>query len=111
KRLFDNVYINLTERCEDSVLQSLFSDLIQTDSHNRIYKITVNPIGFFLYHPSVFSLNIQSPYSFLNSPKTKESEINSYFDKVGNGLFNMLFTLKNIPIIKYRTGWFAENII
>ncbi len=112
KRIFDNYYINFTERIDDSILQSFFSDLVQTDNYSRIYKICVNPIGFLLYHPSVFSLNnIKSPYALLNSPKTQESEINSYFNKVGDGIYNSLFTMKTLPVIKYRTGWFAEEII
>jgi len=111
KRNFDNFYINFTEKVDDTTLQGFFSDLIQSDNYSRIYKLTVSPIGFFVYHRSVFSLNIPSPYNFLNSPKTKESEINNYFEKVGNGLYNVLFNLKTVPIIKYRTGWFAENII
>lgn len=111
KRIFDNFYINFVEKAEDSALQSFFSDLISTEYYSRIYKITVNPIGFHLYHPKVFSLNINSPYHFLNSPNSKESEINNYFTKVGNGIFNVLFSLRVLPIIKYRTGWFAENII
>jgi hypothetical protein len=111
KRNFDNFYINFVEKCEDSVLQNFYSDLLQTDNHSRIYKITITPIGIFLLHQKLFSLNIPSPYLFLNNPNSKESEINSYFDKVGTGIFNALFTLKTIPIIKYRTGWFAENII
>lgn len=111
KGIFDNYYINLVDKCDESTLQSFFSELIQTNYYNRIYKIVVNPMGFFVYHPSVFTLNIQNPYSFLSSQKTKESEINSYLESVGNGIFNSLFTLKTIPIIKYRTGWFAENIV
>jgi hypothetical protein len=47
----------------------------------------------------------------LNSPNVKENEINNYFDQVGVGLFNVLFNLKTIPIIRYRTGWFAESIV
>jgi hypothetical protein len=109
KRLFDNYYINFTSKCED--FQAFFSDIIKTDNYNRIYKIIVNPISFFLYHPNVFSLNIKDTYQMLNSPNVKESDINRYFEQVGVGLFNVLFTLKTIPIIKYRTGWFAENIV
>lgn len=111
KRVFDNFYLNFVEKCDEGLLQSFFSELIKADLQDRIYKVTVNPIGFFPYHPKVFSLNISSPYSLLNSPKTNESDIDSYFDKVGNGIFNTLFTLKTVPVIKYRTGWFAENII
>jgi hypothetical protein len=109
KRLFDNYYINFTSKCDD--FQPFFSDIIKTDNYNRIYKIAVHPISFFLYHPYVFTLNMKDPYHMLNSPNINESEVNRYFEQVGNGLFNMLFTLKTIPIIKYRTGWFAESIV
>jgi hypothetical protein len=109
KRIFDNYYINFTSKCDD--FQPFFSDIIKTDNYNRIYKIAVNPISFFLYHPQVFSLNIKDTYQMLNSPNVRDSEINTYFEQVGFGLFNVLFTLKTIPIIKYRTGWFAENIV
>jgi hypothetical protein len=111
KRIFDNYYINFVEKVDDTALQSFFSDLISTEFSSRVYKITVTPMGFHVYHPKVFSLNINSPYSFLNSTKSKESDINNYFNKVGNGIFNVLFSLRVIPVIKYRTGWFAENII
>lgn len=109
KRIFDNYCINFTSKCED--FQPFFSDIIKTDNYNRIYKITVNPISFFLYHPSVFSLNLKDTYHMLNSPNINDSDINKYFQQVGTGLFDLLFTLRTIPIIKYRTGWFAENIV
>lgn len=111
RSIFDNYYINFVEKCEESILTSFFSDLVHTGNYNRIYKIQINPFGFFLYHPQVFSLNIPNTYTFINSPGTKETEINSYFDQVGTGIFNALFTLRTVPIIKYRTGWFAENIV
>jgi len=110
KSLYDNYFINFVEKVEEKKLQSFFSDLIQTDKYNRIYKVMVHPLGFNLFHPRIFSLNIKDAYSLLNSPNIKDDQINSYFEKVGNGLFDMLFTTRTIPIIKYRNG-FADNII
>jgi len=110
KSTFDNFFINFVEKCDEKSLQNLFSDLIQTDKYNRIYKIMVHPLGFNLFHPRVFSLNIPNAYSLLNSPNVKDEEINNYFEKIGNGLFNMLFTNRVIPIIKYRAG-FADCIV
>jgi hypothetical protein len=111
KSIFDNYYINFSNKCEDTLLNTFFSDLIQTNKYNSIYKITINPIGIFIYHPKVYSLNISNPYLLLNKPNVKEEDLNNYINQIGLGIFNSLFTLKTIPIIKYRTGWFAENIV
>lgn len=110
KSVFDNFYINFVEKCDEKKLQTFFSDMIQTDKYNRIYKIMVHPMGFNLFHPRVFSLNIKNAYSLLNSPNVKDDDIHSYFEKIGNGIFDMLFTTRTIPIIKYRSG-FADSII
>jgi len=64
-----------------------------------------------IYHPKVFSLNINNSYKFLNSPGIKDAEFNSYFEKIGKGIFNVLFNLKTLPIIKYKENWFAESIV
>lgn len=110
KSLFDNFFINFVEKIDDHKLQNFFSSLIQTDKYNRIYKIMVHPLGFNLYHPRVFSLNIKESYSLLNSPNVKDEQIESYFEKIGNGIFDMLFATRTIPIIKFRSG-FADQII
>jgi hypothetical protein len=110
KSTYDNFFINFVEKSNENKLQNFFSDLIQTDKFNRIYKIMVHPLGYNLFHPRVFSLNIPNAYSILNSPNIKDEEINNYFERIGNGLFNMLFTNRIIPIIKYRTG-FADSIV
>jgi hypothetical protein len=111
KRIFDNYYINFVNKSDDETLRSFFSDLIKTDNYNRIYKITVNPIGFLLYHPQVFSLGIPDTYQFLNSPNVQETDIAKYFDRVGTGLYNVLYTLRSLPIIKYRADSFSKEIV
>jgi hypothetical protein len=111
KRIFDNFFINFVERADDSKFQSFFSDLISTDNYNRIYKISVNPFGYLMYHPRVFTCGSPSPYFFLNAPSTSEQQIEKYFIQVGTSIFNTLFNTRTIPLIKYRTGWFAENIV
>lgn len=110
KNVFDNFFINFVEKCDDNRLQAFFSDLIQTDKHSRIYKIMVHPLGFNVYHPRVYSLNIKNSYYLLNSPNVKDDDINNYFEKIGNGLFDLLFATRTLPLIKYRSG-FSDNIV
>ncbi len=108
---FDNFYINFIEKAEDNVFQNFFSDLLSTENYHRIYKITVHPISFFSFHSKVFSVNINNPYKLLNSANVKDEDVSKYFCQTAKGLYNVLFTLKTIPLVKYRSGWFGQAIV
>jgi hypothetical protein len=109
--IFDNFYLNFVERPEDIVFQNFFSEIISTNKYSRIYKISVHPLNYIMYHPKVFSLNVEDSYKFLNSPNIKESDFNDYFKRIGVGLFDLLFSFRSMPLIKYRQNWFAEGIV
>lgn len=109
--VFDNYYFAFVDYCGESLMKEFFSILLETNQYKSVYKIEVHPIGLFSFHSQVFSFNIQSPYCLLNSNKVKEEQINQYFCQVGSGIFNVFYSLKTIPTIKYRQGWFAENVI
>ena len=109
--IFDNYYFVFTNTLTEEQTIDFFSLLYNGNCAEKVYKIESYPMGIMAYHSRIFSLNIKSSYHFLNSSNVKESEVNEYFKLVGSGLFNLLFTLNSIPTIKYRQGWFAENII
>jgi len=111
QNIFDNFYLNFIDKVDDYIFQNFFSNLINTNRYQRIYRISVHPIDFLMFHPKLFTLNIENSYQFLNLPGIQENEINNYYNKIGKGLYNLLYTLKTIPVIKYRQNWFAENII
>jgi len=111
KNIFDNIYINFIDRVDDHVFQGFFSNLISTNKYQRIYKISVHPIDFMMYHPKLFTLNIENSYKFLNSPNINELQFNNFYGRIGRGLYNLLYTVKSIPIIKYRQNWFANSIV
>lgn len=114
---FDNYYFVFTSTCYDTQLKNFFSCIYEGNKSNiisgreNIYKIESYPIKLLPYHERIFSLNISNSYYLLTSPNSKEQKINEYFSVVASGLFNLMFTLSVVPNIKYRTGWFAENII
>lgn len=108
---FDNYYFAFVDYCGESTMKEFFSILLETNQYKSVFKIEAHPIGLFSFHSQVFSLNIGSPYCLLNSNKVKEEQINQYLNQVGTGIFNIFYSLKTIPTIKYRQGWFAENVI
>lgn len=108
---FDNYYFAFVDYCGENLMKDFFSILLETKQYKSVYKIEAHPIGLFSFHSQVFSFNIDSPYCLLNSGKVKDEQINNYLSQVGSGIFNVFYSLRTIPTIKYRQGWFAENVI
>lgn len=115
--IFDNYYFVFTSTCYENQLKNFFSCVYEGNKNTimsgreNIYKIESYPIKLLPIHNRIFSLNISNSYYLLTSPNSKESKINEYFYSIASGLFNLMFTLSVVPMIKYRTGWFAENIV
>lgn len=115
--IFDNYYFVFTSTCYENQLKNFFSCVYEGNKNaimsgrENIYKIESYPIKLLPFHNRIFSLNISNSYYLLTSPNSKESKINEYFYSIASGLFNLMFTLSVVPMIKYRTGWFAENIV
>lgn len=111
KKIFDSYYFVFTKTILLDDMKSFFNMLHSTGQHDKIFKIECYPMGLLAYHSRIFSLNINKPYYLLNAQNISEEQVEGYFNKVANGIFNLLFTLNCIPVVKYRTGWFAENIV
>lgn len=115
-KIFDNYCINFVSydansQYSQNILNKFFSMLSSSEAYNNIYNISVVPIDLSAYHPRVFSLNIKRPYLFLNTPNVSDEEYKIYLSKVTSGIFSCLYMLKTIPLIKYRSGFFADDII
>lgn len=111
QKVFDNYYFVFTNTFYENEMNNFFSLIYNTGCSDRVYKIECYPMGLMTYHSKIFSLDMPSPYFKLNSPNIKDDDIQNYLRKVGNGIFNLIFTLNSIPVIKCRTGWFAEHIL
>lgn len=114
--IFDNFSINIisydsSEQTDKQKIQSFYSEISNLDIVNNIYNISIVPIDLNVYHPKIFTLDIKKPYLFLNSPNISDGEYNRYLTNLSNGIFSSLYILKSLPIIKYRNGYFAEDII
>ena len=113
-KTFDNFSINIisyeTSRDnDDTLLKSFYSQI--SEYHSNILNISIYPIDISIYHPKVFSLEIKHPYMLLTTPNITNDKYEQYLANVSNGLFSMLYMLKTLPIIKYKTGYFAEELI
>ncbi|KNG44856.1 snare docking complex subunit [Stemphylium lycopersici] len=55
-------------------------------------------------------LNIDNSYYTLNSPRTKDEELDAHMDRIVSGLFSVVVTMAVIPIIRAPKGGAAEVI-
>ena len=113
--IYENYSINFIEKPDDSILEDFLTNIIKFDIYNKVYNLNVLPIKFSLIHPKIFDFctsdtKIQKPYSLFNL-NINNKETNNYYELISNMLFNVLFSMKVSPLIKYRRGSFSEIII
>lgn len=109
-KTYDNYSINFNDKLDDS-FNDVITHIAQLDSIDRIYNITSYAMNIVTYHRNVFSLDYPKTYFLLNSPTTKDEESEIFIDKIANGLFDMMYTLKCSPIVSYRKGTFVDDIV
>lgn len=110
-QVYDNYFLNFIDIADTQLYCKFFEEIILCEHYSKIYKIILWPMNISVYHPQVFSLNLKHPYLFFNSKNISEDEANGYFDKIAHGIISLMFTIKTIPIVKYRNNWHTDEII
>lgn len=110
-QVYDNYFLNFIDIADTQLYNKFFEEIILCENYSKIYKIILWPINISVFHPQVFSLNLKRPYLFFNSKNISEEKANDYFDKIAHGIISLMFTIKTIPLIKYRNNWHTEEIM
>ena len=110
-QIYQNYSINLIEKPNENLFQDFLTNIIQSDSINKIYNIGVFPISIYIYHSHIFDSDFNKSYFLLNKPNLNEDDSNEYFNKISNSLFSCIFSFKESPKIYYRKDSISETII
>lgn len=108
KGLYDSYYLNFTSPLPRDLLEELAAKTIHTSS--QIAQVYDQFLNFVVSEPNIYSLEMPNVYSTLANPKVKEEEITEVVDNIVNGLFSVVLTSGNIPIIRCTRGNAAEMI-
>ncbi|KAM0749635.1 putative SLY1 protein [Meredithblackwellia eburnea MCA 4105] len=137
KSLYASTYVNFTSALSRPLLEE-FAELVAKDgTEDGVEQVYDQHLDFLVLSPSLFSLSPslstptfssssvaagvtdvtptpgsseRSTYERLNDPRATESDIEEVTDRVARGLFSVLVTMGQLPLIRAPRGNAAEMV-
>ncbi|KAK9457354.1 Sec1-like protein [Dipodascopsis uninucleata] len=106
--LYESVYVNFLSSVPRALLEDFATQCVNTA--HMVSQVYDQYLNFIVTEPDSFSLALTKVYSTLASPKVQDSEIEAIIDKITMGLFSVVMTMGQIPIIRCPRDNAAEMI-
>ncbi|KAK9473627.1 Sec1-like protein [Dipodascopsis tothii] len=106
--LYETLYVNFLSSIPRALLEDFAAQCSATAG--MIGQVYDQYLNFIVTEPDAFNLSLEKVYVTLSSPKVQDAEIESVIDRVVAGLFSVVVTLGEIPIIRCPRGNAAEMI-
>ncbi|KAK7203362.1 Sec1-like protein [Myxozyma melibiosi] len=106
--LYESIYVNFISSIPRNLLEDFASQAI--NSAHMVSQVYDQYLNFIVTEPDAFSLALDKVYSTLASPKIQDQEIEEIIDRIVIGLFSVILTMGQIPIIRCPRGNAAEMV-
>ncbi|BFZ54449.1 Vesicle trafficking between the ER and Golgi [Savitreella phatthalungensis] len=108
--LYDGAYLNFSSTLPRMLLEDLAAQTAQAGTAQYIQQVYDQYLNFIVTEPDLFSLGQPDVFRMLNASGVAESAIEDALDRIVSGLFSVVVTLDNIPVIRCPGGNAAEMI-
>ncbi|KAH9964125.1 Sec1-like protein [Russula dissimulans] len=129
KSLYESFHLNFSEPLPRSLLEELAAAVAKDGTNELVEQVVDQYLSFIAPSGSLYSLLPPPPtptspissqpvpsqqqlssYSILNSPSSTEDQIENEIERIACGLFSVVVTLSQVPIIRAPRGNAAEMI-
>lgn len=119
KALYESFYINFTRPLPRPLLEEFASLVAANGTVASVEQVFDQYLDFVVLEPALFTLSPsitsskdsdRSTYEQLNDPSAKEEDIDQIIDRIAAGLFAVIATLGQLPIIRCPRGNAAEMV-
>lgn len=104
KGLYESCYINFASSVTRPLLEDLAKGSLTSRAAQKVQGVFDRYVSFVSLSQSLFSLNLPTAYTFLNSPASGDQLIEQYLDRIVDGLLSVLATMRAMPIIRCPPG-------
>ena len=133
--LYDSIHLNFTSALPRPLMEDLAGQLAASGSGELVEQVWDQYLDFIVPSPSLFSLlprplpassssagaaapapkepsadHLRPTYALLNDPSTTEELLSSEVDRIAGGLFSVLATTGQIPLVRCPRGNAAEMV-
>ncbi|AMD21123.1 HEL158Cp [Eremothecium sinecaudum] len=110
KNMYSEYYINFSSSLKRELLEDLAKKVATISKSSRIKQVYDQYTEFVVTEPELFSLDLNGTYALINNPQSSEDAIMQLCEKIADGLFNVILTVGNIPVIRAPRGGPAEMV-
>jgi hypothetical protein len=110
KGLYEAAFLNFSSSISRPLLEDLASKTAQAETAGNISKVVDQHLNFIVTEPDLFSLGMRDVFYKLNAPSVPEVQIEQALESIVSGLYSVILTLDNIPIIRCPSGNAAEMV-
>lgn len=107
-QLYESASVNFVSPLPRQLLETFAADNVATAS--QITQVYDHYLNYVVSEANLFSLALPNTYSELASPKMDEDSLNAIVDQIVSGLFSVVVTQGEIPIIRCPRGNAAEMV-
>jgi len=104
KGLYESCYINFASSVTSPLLEELAKGSMMSRAAQKVAGVFDRYVSFVSLSQSLFTLNLPTAYTFLNSPTSGDQFIEAYLERIVDGLLSVLVTMKAMPIIRCPSG-------
>lgn len=104
KGLYESCYINFASSVTRPLLEDLAKGSMLSRAAQKVAGVFDGYVSFVSLSNTLFSLNLPTAYTFLNSPTSEDQFIEQYLERIVDGLLSVLVTMRSMPIIRCPPG-------
>lgn len=100
KGLYQRAHLNFVTKLDRAVMEEFAQLVVQTGSLDRVASVHDQYLDYVCLEQRLFSLRQQNSYVLLNGPNATEETIEKAMTNIAYGLFSVVATLGQIPILR-----------
>lgn len=108
--LYQRAHLNFCTKLDRALMEDFAKLVVQTGSFDRIASVHDQYLDFICLEQALFSLHKKNSYQIINSSKTTEVMMEDTMTDIAYGLFSVVATTGQIPIIRCPRGGAPEMI-
>lgn len=110
RNLYESCYVNFASAVPRPLLEDLAKGALKAQAAQKVAGVFDRYVSFVSLAPNLFSLNLPAAYETLHSKEVSDSIMESYVERIVDGLLSALVTMRVLPVIRCPGGNAAEMV-
>ncbi|KAJ2854843.1 Vesicle trafficking between the ER and Golgi [Coemansia erecta] len=108
--LYELYYVNFSSQLPRTLLEEFAVQTTASGTSHQVAQVYDQYLNFVCPEENMFSLHMPDTFEAIHNPSVSDTAMSALIDRIVNGLFSVLLTMKTVPVISAPRGNAAEMI-